>query len=79
MPIDDGVMARIRRSGWAGSGPQATQEADDRIARNPDDYLRTQYENLAEKMLHREADQSAQDHSARQAGSTGGAGVDTGD
>lgn len=29
--MDDNWYARAMRSGWLGSGPQATQEADDRI------------------------------------------------
>ena len=29
MPIDDGLMAKLRRSGWAGDAAKRTQEIED--------------------------------------------------
>lgn len=63
MPIDNGFMAKLRRSGYAGDGPQATQAAEDKVAgADPMDVLRTRYEQLSEQKLHKIADTSHQDH-----------------
>jgi hypothetical protein len=66
MPIDDSLIARIRRSGYAGDAAQDSQKVEDYKVTHytNEDVMRTHFENLAEEKLHRIADDSHQDHKA---------------
>ncbi len=67
MGIDDGILAKIRRSGYAGSAAKDTQRQEDEKSSgySSEDVRRTAYENLSEDKLHAHADASHQEHKSR--------------
>ncbi len=66
MGIDDGIFAKIRRSGYAGTDAAKRQYEDDVKARgySDQDVRRTEYERLSDEKLHKHAEDSHQAHKA---------------